>query len=115
MKTISMSDIPIRNEAGARFIIQNENVKFELDADSYSSFPSRLEKNGYGFSLNFKNRDLREEFRPYIGEKFTIIEINENGDQFYQNAKLSSVDFDSRIYPDAIRIESNLYFYSESF
>lgn len=115
MKTIRMSDIPVRNDAGARFIIQNENVKFELDADSYSSFPSRLEKNGYGFSLNFKNRDLREGFRPYIGEKFTIIEINENGDQFYQNAKLSSVDFDSRIYPDGTRIESNLYFYSENF
>ena len=62
MKTIRMSDIPVRNEAGARFIIQNENVKFELDADSYSSFPSRLDKKGYGFSLNFKNRDLRERF-----------------------------------------------------
>lgn len=115
MKTIRMSDIPVRNDAGAKFIIQNENVKFELDADSYSSFPSRLDKKEYGFSLNFKNRDLREGFQPYIGEKFTIIEINENGEQFYQNAKLSSVDFDSRIYPDATRIESNLYFYSENF
>ena len=116
MKTIiRMSDIPVRNNAGARFIIQNENVKFELDADSYSSFQSRLEKNGYGFSLNFKNRDLRERFWSYIGEKFTIIEINENGEQFYQNAKLSRVDFDSCIYPDGTRIESSLSFYSENY
>lgn len=115
MKTIRMSDIPVRNSAGARFIIQNENVKFELDADSYSSFPSRLEKNGCGLSLRFQNKDLREGFRPYLGEKFTIIEINENDEQFYQNAKLSSVDFNSCIYLEGTGIESNLSFYSEDF
>ena len=50
MKTIiRMSDIPVRNNAGARFIIQNENVKFELDADSYSSFPARLDKKNMVF------------------------------------------------------------------
>ena len=110
-----MSDIPVRNNAGARFIIQNENVKFELDADFYSNFPSVANKDGYGLSLNFIDKDLRESINPYIGEKFTIIEINENNERFYQNAKLSRVEFYSHVYHDCTRIESNLYFYSENY
>ena len=115
MNTIRMSDIPVRNNAGTRFIIQNGNVKFELDADSYSNFQSSVNEDGYCLSLNFINKDLRESFNPYVGEKFTIIEINENNERFYQNVKFSRVDFSSCIYSDGPRIESSLYFYSENY
>ena len=90
MKTITMQDIPERKVPQATFYLQNENVRFELIPDSYSINSTT----GYYYIFfEFLNKDIRECFKPYLNQKFSIHEISEAGEFFYQNLRMSDPHF----------------------
>ena len=110
MKKINMSDIPKRTTTHTAFIIQNENVKFELAPDSYSINPRTSMYQDYdSIHLVFLNKDIREIFEPYKDQEFSIYEISENVENFYQKMRIVNLRFEV-IDEEKTRIESSISF-----
>lgn len=92
MEQINMSDIPVRENKIAHFIIQNENVRIELETDLYKVGFCHIRP---FIRLYLINKDGREIFNQFFGQDFTIIEINESGEFCYQGLTLHAPEFRS--------------------
>ena len=111
MKSITMSDFLERKTPHTIFCLQNENVRFELVPDSYS-----INSNAgyYYIHFEFLNKDIRECFKPYLNQKFSIHEVGEAGEFFYQNMRANAPGFSVvSLYNGTLQVSSTISFAEE--
>ena len=91
MEYINMSNFSIRENKTARFIIQNEKMKIELESSDYNV---DIGWTGDWVSISIP-RDARSLFSLNSKEFFSITEITECGEYFYPNMQLMSYGYDT--------------------